>query len=271
MDILTGILEGIPAVPFSAEPFWRLILTACGCAVAAGLLGRLLLGKRSGLNHAVSSALGILALYLLGILLYWSQLHSSLLLDALPFVSVQDGKLAIFPLLQAEFPLLCSQLLRMVLLSFVMNLLDTWIPRGKNVFTWLLLRCLTLVLAICLQGAIHWLLGSYLPLTFQSWAPVILLVILVASLLLGALKVFVGLALATVNPIIGGLYTFFFATLVGKQLSKAILTTLLLSALVVALEKMGYLLIVLSSLSLAVLLPAILIFLALWYIIGHLL
>ena len=39
---------------------------------------------------------------------------------------------------------------------------------------------------------------------------VILLGILVAMLLLGALKLFVGIALATINPIIGALYTFFF-------------------------------------------------------------
>ena len=52
-----------------------------------------------------------------------------------------------------------------------------------------------------------------------------LLALLVLLLLVGALKLIVGAVLATVNPLIGAFYTFFFATLAGKALSKAILTT----------------------------------------------
>ena len=99
----------------------------------------------------------------------------------------------------------------------------------------------------------------------------ILLGILVAMLLLGVLKVFVGIALATINPIIGALYTFFFSSLVGKQLSKAVLTTILLSLLVHGLNYLGYSVISLVGISLLPLLPVILVLLALWYLVNQVL
>ena len=271
MEKLKEILNLATSVPLDDGAFLKLVLTACVAALILGFIGRLIFGKRSGLNHAVSSALGILFLYVLGILLYGAGLHFEKQLTSLPFVSVSDGDLLIFPLLSADFSLVCSQVLRMMILAFLMNLLDIWIPKGKNIFTWILLRCVTLLAAMTLQGLVFWAVGTYLPEVFQTWAPMILLIVLVAMLLLGALKVLVGLALATVNPIIGALYTFFFANIVGKQISKAALTTILLALLVIALEKAGYILVSLSALTLPILIPVLLVLLVLWYVVGHLL
>ena len=72
------------------------------------------------------------------------------------------------------------------------------------------------------------LFTTYLPQGLVTYAPTILLALLVLLLLVGALKIVVGAILATVNPLIGAFYTFFFATIVGKALSKAMLTALLL-------------------------------------------
>lgn len=270
-EAINQLFDSTLSVALSTGSFLRFIAIACAGAVILGLLGRLIFGRRSGVNHAISAALGILALYLLGVALYCFGPRSDGLLSALPFAAVRDGALAVYPLLDLDFSLLCSQLLRMVVLAFVMNLLDLWIPRGKNILTWLLLRCVTLVLAILLQGGVVWLVNTYLPGAFQTWAPVILSVLLAAALLLGALKAVLGLALAVVNPVIAGLYTFFFANKIGKQLTKAILTTLLLSILSIVVCQMGYGVIALAGIRLEVLLPVVLVLLLLWYVVGALL
>ena len=90
-------------------------------------------------------------------------------------------------------------------------------------------------------------------------------------LLLGVLKIVLGLVLATVNPIIAGLYAFFFSHRIGKMLSRAVLTTVILSALVLVLEHVGLTAISISSAVLAAYIPLLILLLVLWYILSHLL
>ena len=67
------------------------------------------------------------------------------------------------------------------------------------------------------------------------------------------------------------LYNFFFANIIGKQLSKAILTTALLTALVCLLNYLQISTVYIASAALAAYLPLLIIILVLWYVIGHLL
>ena len=95
--------------------------------------------------------------------------------------------------------------------------------------------------------------------------------ILILMLLTGALKFLVGLVLTTVNPLIAALYTFFFANVVGKQVTKAILTTGILAGLVLVLQKMGIVAISIASAAFAAYIPLIILLVVLWYIVGKLL
>ena len=74
-----------------------------------------------------------------------------------------------------------------------------------------------------------------------------------------------------VNPIFGILYSFFFSNIVGKQLSKAVLTAVLVTALIFVIEMLGYGTICISAAALISYLPLLIALLALWYVIGHLL
>ena len=271
MTYLESFLSTVVSIDLDTTTFLKYAAILCVGLLILGSMGRLLFGKRSDLNHALSSTVGILAVYILGVFLYGTSTTLSGLLASLPFVSVQDGMLSLFVFQSASSTDICAMLVRMIVLAFLVNLIDTLLPKGKNFFLWLLLRTLTVLFAVVCQGIIVWLSETYLPETFLTLAPVILVGILVAMLLLGALKLLVGIALATVNPIIGALYTFFFSSLVGKQLSKAVLTTLLLSALVFTLTHFGYYVVSLAGLSIVALLPLILILLALWYLINQIL
>ena len=90
-------------------------------------------------------------------------------------------------------------------------------------------------------------------------------------LLLGAAKVVLGLVLTAVNPIIGGIYAFFYSHAVGKQLTKAVVTTLLLCGIVFLVGYFGFTVIGISTAVLIAYIPLILALLVLWYLLGHLL
>lgn len=271
MNYLETLLGTGQFIELDGVTFLKDMAIICAVILVLSFLGRTLFGKRSSLNHSISSAIGILAVYILGVFLYGTNTTLSGLLTSLPFVAVQDNMLALFSFQGAEWSDISAMLVRMVMLAFLVNLLDTLLPKGKNFFMWLLFRLITVFLAVLCQRLIVWVCQAFLPTIFLTWAPIILLGILVAMLLLGALKLLVGIALATVNPIIGALYTFFFSTLVGKQLSKAVLTTILLSILVYALNYLGYALISLAGISLMTLLPVMLVLLALWYLVNQIL
>ena len=154
----------------------------------------------------------------------------------------------------------------MVLLAFSVNLVDSWLPRGKNLFTWILMRALTVCLGLILHLIVLYLFNTYAPANIYAYAPGILLGILALLILTGALKLLVGVILVSVNPIVAALYTFFFANIFGKQITEAVLTTALLAALVYLLNYLGIFTILIIESALIVYIPFALILIALWFI-----
>lgn len=251
-----------------------MFLKAIGLLIAAllvlALLGRFIFGKGSALMLAVSSAIGILFIYVVTILLGSAGEELQRFIAPLPFVTIKDDTMYLFSF-KAEYTEVCTQILNMIILSFLMNLADGWLPTGKRVLSWVFFRCLGVLIALILHLVVTGLLTSFLPEGLVIYAPTILLGILILMLLTGALKFLVGLVLTTVNPLIAALYTFFFANVVGKQITKAILTTAILAGLVLVLQKMGVVAISIASAAFAAYIPLILLLVVLWYIIGKLL
>ena len=249
-------------------------LKACGMLFAAllvlALVGRFLFGKRSALTLAVSSAIGILFIYAITIVLGGAGEAFQKFIAPLPFVTIENETMVLFDF-HADYTVICTQVLSMIILAFLMNLADGWLPTGKHVFSWILFRVLALVLGLVLHLFVTGLLTTYLPEGLVTYAPVILLGVLAIMLLTGALKFLVGLVLTTVNPLIAALYTFFFANVIGKQVTKAILTTAILTALVWVLREMGVVAISIASAALAAYIPLIILLALLWYLVGKLL
>lgn len=236
------------------------------------VLSRVVLGKRSSLNHSLSSAIGILFIYAVTIVVYtFKPWNLELLLSPLPFVSFSGEFLVIFPIADAQFPALCSQLLSLVILAFLVNLIDTFLPKGDNPITWFVLRLLTVVVSMILNLAARWAFQTYLPGVLVTYAPSILLVLLVVLMLSGVLNLILGLVISMTNPFLGAMYTFFFSNIVGKQLSKAIFSCAILCAIVYLLEHFGYTVICITAASLMAYIPLVIILLVLWYLVGHVL
>ncbi len=237
-----------------------------------GVLGRVFLGKRSSLNQSLSSAVGILFIYAMTIVVYtFRPWNLEALLSPLPFVTFSGEYLIIFPIADAKFPALCSEILSLVILAFLVNLLDAVIPKGKTVLGWFLLRFLTLIASMALHLAARAALRTYLPDLLVTYAPTVLLILLGFMLLSGILNLILGLVITMANPFMGAMYTFFFSNMIGKQVSKAIFTSAILCAVVYVLEFFGYTVICITATALTAYIPIAIILLILWYLIGHVL
>ena len=267
---MEAIVNYFASMDLNIETFLKAIGMLIATLFVLALVGRFVFGKKSPLLRAVSSAIGILFIYALTIVLGGLGEEFQKFIAPLPFINIENETMVLFNF-QADYTVVATQILSMIILSFLMNLADSWLPTGKNVIVWIFFRCLAVVLGLALHLIATGLLTTYLPEGLVTYAPVILLAILALMLLTGALKFLVGIVLTTVNPLIAALYTFFFANMVGKQITKAILTTGIMAGIVWLLQELGIVAISIASAALAAYIPLLILLLLVWYVIGKLL
>lgn len=272
MSALIGSAAGMIPANVDILSVLKLILVIAAASVAAGVVGRVAFGKHSELNCAVTSAMEILFLYVLTVIVYtFRPWNLDSFLSPLPCVAFRGDRMYLLPFQGTEFRLLCSRILDLVILAFLVNLLDTLIPRGKSVLGWYFLRLLSVLLCFILYFVLNQLVAKYLPGVLTAYAPTILLCILVGLLLLGVINAILSALVIAVNPILGAIYAFFFSNIIGKQLSKAVLTAGILGALGYLLERWGYTVVAVSAAALPAYLPLVAVLLVLWYLVGHVL
>ncbi len=235
-----------------------------------GVLSRVVLGKRSSLNHSLSSVMAILFVYAMTVVVYTFQpWNLAQLLSPLPFVTFAQEYLIVLPVTDAAFPALCEEILSLVILAFLVNLLDTLIPRGEGILSWFILRFLAVALSLVLHVLVSWAFHTFLPNVLVTYAPMILLLLLVFMLLSGIINLIFSLLIIMTNPFMGAMYTFFFSNIIGKQLTKAFFTGAIIGTVVYLLEFFGYTVICITSAALMTYIPLALVFLLLWYLIGR--
>ena len=272
MEELIAFIESVLPAGITLDMAWKILLVLCLGTLAFSLFGRMIGGKRSDFNRAVCASIGILFIYVLTVIVISGGLSKfDILLNPLPFVTISDGYLSLFHFDGASFPAICEEVLNMVILAFLVNLLDSFMPKGKHVLTWYLLRCITIVLSMAALTFVNWLIATYAPVALSTYAPMILLGILVFMLLLGVMKLLLGVVLAAVNPVIAAVYAFFFSHRIGKMISKAVLTTIILCLLVFALGQIGFISIAISADALISYIPVVIALIIIWYVVGHVL
>lgn len=268
-NLFSGLSSLLPS-NLSLTAMAKFILFFAAAMIVIGFIGRLCFGKKSDLNRSLSAGIGILFIYAVTIVIYsFDPADLSRFLSPLPYVAFSGDYLYLFTFAGVRFQVICSQILSMIVLAFLYNLIDDFMPEGKKLLHWLLYRILTILMAMVLHYVVTWLSNTFLPGPLVSYAPTMLVVVLGVTLLLGALKVLLGLVLAAVNPIIAAIYAFFFSHKLGKQLSRAVLTTAVLSVTVELLRYFGYAAISISGAALLTYLPLIAALLVLWYLLGH--
>ena len=271
MEQILEVLKSFIPENFDYTNFLKIAGLLLIGSLVFSLLGRLIFGKKSVLNQSVSAAIGILFIYAVTVVLYSYDIDLGFLAAPLPFIMLTNDHLLIFNLLNADFSVICTHLVNLIVLAFLVNLANTLLPTGKKLIPWLFFRILSVAVGMLLFAGAMYLMNTFLPADFMKWAPVIVLGILMLALLTGALKIIFGAVLTTVNPLIGILYTFFFASVVGKQLSKAILTSAIMCALIAGLNYLGVFSLFIGAAALVAYIPLLVVLLILWYIVGHLL
>ena len=227
--------------------------------------------KKGQINLAISSTIGIFFAYVIAVVIYCFGWNLESYLVPLPFVALVDDYMVIFPILNASFPQICCQVLNFLMIAFLVNLLNSLIPNGKNVFVWFLLRFLSVVVSAVLIYVLDLVLATFVPQGIAQYAPMILVLVLILLMILGSMKLLIGAVLAYMNPIVGVLYTFFFNNFIGKALAKSILSTALFTGLIYALNAIGIYAVHIAPSVLPSYIPLLIVVLVLWYIIGHLL
>lgn len=268
---LSGIANYIPT-EVSFVGMMQFLLVFVAGSLLLSILGRLLLGRRSSLNHSLSSVIGILFVYAVTIVVYtFKPWNLNNFLSPLPFVDFFWEYIVIFSFEVATIPEICHEVLSIIILAFLVNLLDCIIPKGKSILNWYLFRFITVIISMGLHYLFNWASVMFLPGVLVSYAPVILLVILFASLFAGILSLFLGLVLTVTSPVLGGIYTFFFSNLIGKQLSKAIFSSAIICVIVYLIGYFDFYAISISVASLLSYIPLAIVLLLLWYLVGHIL
>ncbi len=267
---MENILSVLRDLNFEWDVYGKTLGILAIVCLVLGSIGRYIFGNRSALHHSVSSSIGILFVYAATIVFYSAGAEFERFIAPLPFVNVEGTDLSIFRFAGSDYSDICIHVLNMVILAFLANLIDSILPAGESFFGWFFFRVLTVVGAIGLHLLSQWLLTMFLPEGLMTYAPMVLLTLLVLLLAVGSLKILVGAALTTVNPIIGILYTFFFASVIGKALSKAVLTTAILSALVYGLNYIGLTTISIASAALIAYIPLVIILLFVWFVVTRL-
>ena len=232
---------------------------------------RFIFRKKTMLGHAVSSSIAIVYILVTTVLIITVFTDLLWIVSPLPFVNISSNSIAFYSFYNNDYLGMSAEILSMIILAFCVNLLDNWIPKGKNIFSWFSLRLLTVLSGVVIHYLVTWLFRSFLPNDFQSYAPAVLLVILVVMLLTGALKFIVGIFLTTINPVIAALYTFFFANIVGKQLTQAVLTTGILVGFIFFLQKLGITALSIAAGALVAYIPFLIILILVWYVVNKLL
>ena len=266
-----ALLDQVQAITVSAAQYGKFLGILIFGILLLSSLFRFLFGKEAQINLAVTSAMEILCVYVIYTVIYALGLQLQQYITPLPFVTMVEDYLLIYPILSAEFTDICHHVLKMLIIAFLVNLINEFIPKGEYLLTWFLLRIITVVLSVAVIYVAELALNTYLPQGLYEIAPTVLLCALLALVLLGSLKLLVGAVMAFLDPIVAALYTFFFSNILGRALAKAMVSTALLTGLIVALDYLDISVVCIAASALTAYVPLLLIVLALWYVVGHIL
>ena len=250
--------------PEGFDPFdmFHTLFYLIGVALIMAAMIRLIHKKASQYNHALSSAMALMFMYMLMVLLH--RLIPQIVdpvLEKLPLIDVnfQTGTITLFQFSMDRFAESCRELVYVLILSFCLIGLDDIIPDSKNTATWMVLQFIIACMALAIYCFILNSINTFFPEVFTSVAPMILVSILLTVML------------AAVNPLLGAVSAFFSSNKLGMALGKSVMCSFVLIAMTVFLKYKALVNIPLVDLTLLVCALPLIILLLLWVIIGHVL
>lgn len=276
MDINLGFTVHLPADVTFLKTMTFVVVFSIGMFILA-LLARILLGKNSSLKFALSSGLSMIMLYAMCVIIFcfspkdFTNYLNQLALGTFGVTENGDKVFALNSLRYHDLPELCYYILRIYLLAVMINMLGSYTPDKLKLLGWIVFRLFCLGVAIGLNYAVYKVIDMFMPFVFKQYAPMILLTILAFSFCMGFIKFLLGLLLTAVNPIFGAFYAFFFTNKFGKNMSRAIGSTLVICLMVLVFEHLGYSVIPIGPEALSSYIPFAISMFILWIIVGRVL
>lgn len=199
-------------------------------------------GKPAHMRRALSVSMNILLIYCifmvcyvfnpLGIQDYLGRLH-------LPYIKFEEDKLLFLFSIHNTFPELCTQILGMVFLAFIVSQVFEFVPGNLTPLGMRTYRFIATLFSIGVYyGACRVVAKviSYIPEKLLPFLPIALLGAFTLLFILGWMKRIMVKMLVLVNPTFDGLAGFFFNNRFGKHLTRAMYATFFLTLLAVGLE-----------------------------------
>lgn len=271
IDSIQSILETTNAlIPATLEKSIILSALLIVFVLGLGLVFRLFFGRNCAVNRGISGFLEVLFIYAATVTVYtlkpW---NLSQYLAPLPFAIFRGDILIVSYSACSTIPLLCSQLLSLIILCFIVHLLNFVLPRGRSFIPWLLMRAVCVVLAVGVDLAANWALNAFLPAVIAESAPVALITVLAVTLLVSLFNPLLCILFTAANPIVGLLYTFFFSNTIGKNLTRAVLSAGMVFALFYGMDYFECIVIDITPGALLRYSPFALALLGVWYVFDY--
>lgn len=271
IDSIQSILETTNAlIPATLEKSIILSALLIVFVLGLGLVFRLFFGRNCAVNRGISGFLEVLFIYAATVTVYtlkpWNLTQY---LAPLPFAIFRGDILIISYSACSTIPLLCSQLLSLIILCFIVHLLNFVLPRGRSFVPWLLMRAVCVVLAVGVDLAANWALNAFLPAVIAESAPVALITVLAVTLLVSLFNPLLCILFTAANPIVGLLYTFFFSNTIGKNLTRAVLSAGMVFALFYGMDYFECIVINITPGALLRYSPFALALLGVWYVFDY--
>ncbi len=271
IDSIQSILETTNAlIPATLEKSIVLSALLIVFVLGLGLVFRLFFGRNCAVNRGISGFLEVLFIYAATVTVYtlkpWNLTQY---LAPLPFAIFRGDILIVSYSACSTIPLLCSQLLSLIILCFIVHLLNFVLPRGRSFVPWLLMRAVCVVLAVGVDLAANWALNAFLPAVIAESAPVALITVLAVTLLVSLFNPLLCILFTAANPIVGLLYTFFFSNTIGKNLTRAVLSAGMVFALFYGMDYFECIVIDITPGALLRYSPFALALLGVWYVFDY--
>lgn len=236
LDPLLSLFQSDVAEGFLRELFW-IALVLC----AFGILSRLFLGKGSGFSQAITAAMSVQFTYLFAICLYVLLPVLRTSMQALPFVEVSSQEFHLWELINAPNGILIGGMVKLALLSLVVNLLEERMPAAKKLLGWLVYRVVNAVLSLAVYSFLCLLLEAAFPSVFGAVGALITLILWGLIVLVGVVRGLMNIAMAAVPKMIDTVYTFFYSRDKdkgpGKVITKSIYSSLAFLVVVLILNR----------------------------------
>ena len=274
LEVISAYILSLFPEGFDPFDMFHTLFYLIGVALILAALIRLIHKKTSQYNHALSSAMALMFMYMLMLLLH--RLIPEIVdpvLDKLPLINVDFdlGTVSLVQLSTEKFGESCRELVYVLILSFCLIGLDDIIPDAKNIPSWMLLQFIIACIALAIYCFILKAINIFMPEIFTSVAPMILVSILLFMVFLGLLKVILTMMLVAVNPLLGAISAFFSSNKLGMALGKSVMCSFVLIAMTAFLRFKEVTVVSLNDLTMLVCCLPLIILALLWVVIGHVL